>query len=99
MRTETKTLVVMILFVLLFINFEPNGACRLLGDEFEEPWMKRGNLLLSSLQRGRPVRPPGNGCCNTGRCGNPCIGSKKVAGRHVSGASSPTPLTPNSTYH
>ncbi|GJS27927.1 hypothetical protein Tco_0488547 [Tanacetum coccineum] len=76
MRTDTKTLVVMILFVLLFINIVPNGACRLLGDEFEEPWMKRGNLLLSSLQRGT-VRPPGNGCCNTGGCGNPCIGSKK----------------------
>nr|GEU33329.1 hypothetical protein [Tanacetum cinerariifolium] len=88
----------MILFVLFFINIVPNGACRLLGDEFEEPWMKRGNLLLSSLRRG-PVRPPGNGCCNTGGCGNPCIGSKKVVGRHVSGASSPPPLTPNSTDH
>ncbi|GJS27932.1 hypothetical protein Tco_0488552 [Tanacetum coccineum] len=98
MRTDTKTLVVMILFVLFFINTVPNGACRLLGDEFEEPWMKRGNVLLSSLQRG-PVRPPGNGCCNTGGCGNPCIGSKKVVGRHVSGASSPPPLTPNSTDH
>ncbi|GJT13979.1 hypothetical protein Tco_0861021 [Tanacetum coccineum] len=92
MRTDTKTLVVMILFVLLFINIVPNGACRLLGDEFEEPWMKRGNLLLSSLQRGT-VRPPGNGCCNTGGCGNPCIGSKKVSGVR------PPPLTPTSIDH
>ncbi|PWA35738.1 hypothetical protein CTI12_AA607880 [Artemisia annua] len=98
MRTDTKTLFVMILFVLLFINIVPNGACRLLGDEFEEPWMKRGNLLLSSLQRG-PVPPPGNGCCNTGGCGNPCIGSKKVARGRGSGTAPPPPLTPTSTDH
>ncbi|KAJ9564950.1 hypothetical protein OSB04_000916 [Centaurea solstitialis] len=57
----------------------PIGACRLLDGEFEETWMKRGSLLLSSLQTRRPVRSPGNGCNWTGNGGNPCIGSKKVA--------------------
>ncbi|KAJ9565087.1 hypothetical protein OSB04_001053 [Centaurea solstitialis] len=57
----------------------PIGACRLLDGEFEETWMKRGSMLLSSLQTRRPVRSPGNGCNWTGNGGNPCIGSKKVA--------------------
>lgn len=53
------------------MSFESNGARRLFDEEFEETWIQRGNLLLSSLQRG-PVRGPGNGCCNAG-CDNPCV--------------------------
>ncbi|KAD3338333.1 hypothetical protein E3N88_33854 [Mikania micrantha] len=70
-------------------------ACRLLDGELEETWMKRGNLLLSSLQH-RPVRSPGNGCNNTGNGGNPCVGSRKVAGRHGYGGL-PPPVTPTTS--
>ncbi|KAI3526637.1 hypothetical protein L1887_05896 [Cichorium endivia] len=77
------------------MSFEPTTACRLLNGEFEETWMKTGNLLLSSLPRG-PVRPPGNGCNNTSNGGNPCVNSKKVAGRRRGGAP-PPPLTSTST--
>ncbi|KAL7597730.1 hypothetical protein Lser_V15G27135 [Lactuca serriola] len=101
MRSEIKVFAITTAFIFLFMSFEPNRACRLLNGEFEETWMKTGNLLLSSLQKG-PVRPPGNGCCNTGRCGNPCVGSKKVAGRLHSGGAPPPPPpslthTPTST--
>ncbi|KAI3678837.1 hypothetical protein L6452_38141 [Arctium lappa] len=61
----------------------PIEACRLLDGEFEETWMKRGSLLLSSLQQRRPVRSPGNGCNWTGNGGNPCVDSKKVVGHHT----------------
>ncbi|KAI3829739.1 hypothetical protein L1987_03867 [Smallanthus sonchifolius] len=72
-----------------------NGACRLLDGEFEETWMKKGNLLLSSLQHPSE-RPPGSGCGNTGNGGNPCVGSRKVVGRHGDGAL-PPPLTPSTS--
>ncbi|KAL7597728.1 hypothetical protein Lser_V15G27137 [Lactuca serriola] len=99
MRSEIKVFAITAAFIFLFMSVEPNRACRLLNGEFEETWMKTGNLLLSSLQKGS-VRPPGNGCCNTGGCGNPCVGSKKVAGLHGGGALPPPPpstLTTTST--
>lgn len=96
MQRETKKLAIIALFVILFMSFEPNRACRLLDGEFEETWMKSGNMLLSSLPRG-PVRPPGNGCCSTGGCGNPCVGSKKVAGRLNIGVTPPPPSVTLST--
>ncbi|KAI3829741.1 hypothetical protein L1987_03869 [Smallanthus sonchifolius] len=72
---------VALLVLIIFLNFGQNGACRLLDGEFEETWMKRGNLFLSSLQH--PSEPsPGSGCGNTGNGGRPCVGSRKVAGRH-----------------
>ncbi|KAJ9543542.1 hypothetical protein OSB04_023249 [Centaurea solstitialis] len=89
MISKTQNLAIIAIFIMFFINFQPNGACRLLNGEFEETWMKNGNLLLSSLQRGT-VRPPGNGCSNTGNGGNPCIGAKKAAMRN-SGAAAPPP--------
>ncbi|KAL4588090.1 hypothetical protein LXL04_000969 [Taraxacum kok-saghyz] len=92
MRSEIKVFAITTAFLLLFMSFEPNRACRLLNGEFEETWMKTGNLLLSSLQKGA-VRPPGNGCGNTGNGGNPCIGSRKVAGLHRGGTPPPPPLT------
>lgn len=85
MRANTKNLAIIAFFVLIFLNVEPNGACRLLDGEFEEIWTKRGNILLSSLQH-RDVPSPGNGCSNTGNGGNRCVGSKKVAGSHGGGA-------------
>ncbi|KAK1428393.1 hypothetical protein QVD17_17226 [Tagetes erecta] len=97
MTLETKKLAIITLFVLLFLHFQPNRACRLLDGEYEQIWMKRGNLLLPSLQH-RSVPTPGNGCGNTGNGGNPCIGSRKVAGRHDSGAL-PPPLTPTLIDH
>ncbi|KAK1428390.1 hypothetical protein QVD17_17223 [Tagetes erecta] len=97
MRPETKNLAIIALFVLILLHFKPNGACRLLDGEYKEIWMKRENLLLSSLQH--PVVPtPGNGCGNTGNGGNPCVGSRKVAGRHAGGAL-PPPLTPTLIDH
>ncbi|KAI3526639.1 hypothetical protein L2E82_00249 [Cichorium intybus] len=96
MRSQIKTFAITSAFILLFMSFEPTTACRLLNGEFEETWMKTGNLLLPSLQRG-PVRPPGNGCSNTGNGGNRCrIGSKKVVGRPGGGAP-PPPLTSTPT--
>ncbi|GJY23485.1 hypothetical protein Tco_0397143, partial [Tanacetum coccineum] len=65
-------------------------ASRPFGGELEKVWMKTENLLLSSLPRG-PVRPPGNGCTNTGNGGNPCIGSRKLASR-VGGVAAPSKL-------
>ncbi|KAI3829740.1 hypothetical protein L1987_03868 [Smallanthus sonchifolius] len=68
---------------------------RLLDGEFEETWMKKGNLLLSSLQHPSE-RPPGSGCGNTGNGGNPCVGSRKVVWRYGDGAL-PPPLTPSTS--
>ncbi|KAI3668053.1 hypothetical protein L6452_43127 [Arctium lappa] len=86
--------------VLLFMSFQPNGACRLFNGEFQEVWMKTGSLLLSSLPRG-PVRSPGNGCNWTGNGGNPCVGSRKVASGHGGGgggvAIAPPPPQPLTT--
>lgn len=93
MRPHTKNLAIIAIFVLIFLNFEPTGACRLLGGEYEEIWGKRGNLLLSSLQH-RPVRSPGNGCSNTGNGGNRCIGSRKVG---LGGGALPTPVALSSS--
>ncbi|CAI9288481.1 unnamed protein product [Lactuca saligna] len=94
MRSELKSFTIIAVFILLSMSFEHNRACRLLNGEFEETWLKTGNLMLSSLQKGL-VRPPGNGCCNTGGCGNPCVGSRKVVGRlHSGGAPPPPSLTP-----
>ncbi|KAI3506843.1 hypothetical protein L1887_21416 [Cichorium endivia] len=84
------TIVVLILFLL---SFRPIGACRLLNGEFEETWMKRGNILLSSLQQ-RSVRSPGNGCNWTGNGGNRCVGSRKAARRHNDATTSPPPPPP-----
>ncbi|KAI3526641.1 hypothetical protein L1887_05900 [Cichorium endivia] len=103
MRSEIQSFAIITVFILLFMSFEENRACRLLNGEFEKTQMKNANILLSSLQRG-PVRPPGNGCGNTGNGGNPCVGSKKVASRHTHGigASPPPPpvtATPASTDH
>ncbi|CAI9288479.1 unnamed protein product [Lactuca saligna] len=96
MRLEIKVFAITAAFIFLFMSVEPNRACRLLNREFEETWMKTGNLLLSSLQKGT-VRPPGNGCCNTGGCGNPCVGSRKVVGHLHSGGPPPPSLTPYPT--
>nr|GEU33328.1 hypothetical protein [Tanacetum cinerariifolium] len=71
------------------------GFARPFGGELEKVWMNTENLLLSSLPRGS-VRPPGNGCTNTGNGGNPCIGSRKLAGR-IGGVAAPTQLLGN-TY-
>lgn len=97
MSRKTLNLVVTALFILLLTSFKSSGACRLLDGEFEETWMIKGDLLLSSLQRG-DVKTPGNGCGSTGNGGNPCVGSKKFASRH-SGGSPPMPptLTPSLT--
>ncbi|KAJ9543549.1 hypothetical protein OSB04_023256 [Centaurea solstitialis] len=101
MRPETLKFALIASLVVFFISFEPNEGCRLLDGEFEETWMKTGNLLLSSsLQRG-PVRPPGNGCGNTNNGGNPCrsstVGSKNFAG--VAAPPPPTlPTTPSLTH-
>ncbi|GJX85458.1 hypothetical protein Tco_0336232 [Tanacetum coccineum] len=79
-------------FVLLLLSFTPTRASRILEGDFHQTWMKRSNLLLSSLQSGRPpVRPPGNGCNNTGNGGNPCIGSRKIARRPNSVTAPPPP--------
>ncbi|KAL4588091.1 hypothetical protein LXL04_000970 [Taraxacum kok-saghyz] len=99
--SQIKAFAITTAILLLFTSFEPNRACRLLNGEFEETWMKTGNLLLSSLQKGA-VRPPGNGCGNTGNGGNPCVGSRKVAGLHHIGGAPPPPLIPtpiSSTDH
>ncbi|GJS27935.1 putative zinc finger, CCHC-type containing protein [Tanacetum coccineum] len=64
------------------------------GGELEKVWMNTENLLLSSLPRGS-VRPPGNGCTNTENGGNPCIGSRKLAGR-IGVVATPTQLLGNS---
>ncbi|PWA65840.1 hypothetical protein CTI12_AA335320 [Artemisia annua] len=90
MRQETKSLAIVASLVLLFMSFECNVASRPFGGEFEKVWINTENLLLSSLPRG-PVTPPGNGCTNTGNGGNPCIGSRKFAGR-VGGVAAPTQL-------
>lgn len=90
MTQKIKTLVLVTSLILIFTSFKPSEACRLLDGGFEEPWMKRGNLLLSSLPRGE-VRPPGNGCSNTGNGGNPCIGSKNIVGGHGGGVGAPPP--------
>ncbi|GJR72959.1 hypothetical protein Tco_0085324 [Tanacetum coccineum] len=90
MRQETKSLAIVASLVFLFMSFEYNVASRPFGGELEKVWMKTENLLLSSLPRG-PVRPPGNGCSNTGNGGNPCIGSRKLVGR-VGGVAAPTQL-------
>ncbi|KAK9057368.1 hypothetical protein SSX86_022203 [Deinandra increscens subsp. villosa] len=82
MRPETKNLVIIALLVLLFINFDQNRAYRLLDREFEETWMKKGSLLLSSLQHSS-VPSPGNGCSNTGNGGNRCVGSKKETAEKI----------------
>ncbi|MFS7899755.1 hypothetical protein Hanom_Chr00s076421g01791471 [Helianthus anomalus] len=87
-----KIVAIIASFTLIFMSFEPNEGRRLLDRGIEESWMKTENLLLSSLPRG-PVRPPGNGCCNTGGCGNPCVGSKKFAGIH-DGRATPPPSLP-----
>ncbi|GJR72958.1 hypothetical protein Tco_0085323 [Tanacetum coccineum] len=79
------TQLVIIIFLFLAIK-----ASRPFGGEFEKVWMKTETLLLSSLPQG-PVRPPGNGCTNTGNGGNPCIGSRKLVGR-VGGVAAPTQL-------
>ncbi|KAL8215009.1 hypothetical protein R6Q57_004458 [Mikania cordata] len=80
MRPETKKLAIIALFVVMFLNFEPNQAARLLDR----------NMLLSSLHQHRSVPSPGNGCSNTGNGGNRCVGSRKVAGRHEGSAPPPT---------
>ncbi|GKA70050.1 hypothetical protein Tco_0776114 [Tanacetum coccineum] len=64
------------------------------GGELEKVWMNTENLLSSSLPRGS-VRPPGNGCTNTGNGGNPCIGSRKLACR-IGVVAAPTQLLGNS---
>ncbi|GJT13978.1 hypothetical protein Tco_0861020 [Tanacetum coccineum] len=65
------------------------------GGEHEKVWVtQKKNLLSSSLPRGS-VRPPGNGCTNTGNGGNPCIGSRKLAGR-IGVVAAPTQLLGNS---
>nr|GEX87355.1 hypothetical protein [Tanacetum cinerariifolium] len=91
MTQSIKILAVFVTFILIFTSFEPNEACRLLDGGSEEPWMKTGNLLLTSLQRGT-VPTPGNGCSNTGNGGSPCIGSKKVVGGTTSDVASPPPV-------
>ncbi|KAJ9543550.1 hypothetical protein OSB04_023257 [Centaurea solstitialis] len=83
--------------VLLFMSFEPNGACRLFNGEFQEAWMKTESLLLPSLPRGTPARSPGNGCNWTGNGGNPCVGSRKIASRHGGVVAAPPPPQPLTT--
>ncbi|PWA65845.1 hypothetical protein CTI12_AA335370 [Artemisia annua] len=90
MRQGTKSLAIVASLVLLFMTFECNVASRPFGGELEKLWINTQNLLLSSLPQG-PARPPGNGCTNTGNSGNPCIGSRKLAGR-VGGVAAPTQL-------
>ncbi|KAL8226297.1 hypothetical protein R6Q59_000153 [Mikania micrantha] len=98
MSPETKNLAIIALFAtILFLNFQENEAMRLLDGEFEETWMKRGNLLLSSLQQHSSVPSPGNGCNNTGNGGNNCIGSKKVTGRRHGDGARPHPTLIHST--
>ncbi|GJS27926.1 hypothetical protein Tco_0488546 [Tanacetum coccineum] len=93
MSQETKSLAIVASLVLLFMSFECNVA-RPFGGELEKVWMNTENLLSSSLPRGS-VRPPGNGCTNTGNGGNPCIGSRKLAGR-IGVVAAPTQLLGNS---
>ncbi|KAL8215008.1 hypothetical protein R6Q57_004457 [Mikania cordata] len=98
MTPQTKNLAIIAFFaVMLLLNFQQNEASRLLDGEFEKTWTKRGNILLSSLQQHRPVPPPGNGCSNTGNGGNPCVGSKKVAGRRHTDSARPPPILIHST--
>ncbi|KAL4588086.1 hypothetical protein LXL04_000965 [Taraxacum kok-saghyz] len=99
MRSTTQNLALIAVLMMLCMRFEPNGACRLLDGGFEETWMKTGNLLLSSLQKG-PVKTPGNGCSSTGNDGGSCLGSKKVAGGHGHGGAPlpPPPLVSSLTH-
>ena len=83
--------ILMTTLIFSLLSFRPTGACRLLDGEFEEIWMKSGNLLLSSLQTQRPVRSPGNHCNWIGNCGSPCVGSKKVAGYYTIAPPPPPP--------
>lgn len=77
MRQETINLAIIASLALLCVNFKLNEASRHFNGEFEEAWMKTGNLLLSSLPHG-DMKPPGNGCNWTGNGGNNCVGSRKV---------------------
>ncbi|KAD3338351.1 hypothetical protein E3N88_33872 [Mikania micrantha] len=95
--TTTNTILPDLPTVMLLLNFQQNEASRLLDGEFEKTWTKRGNILLSSLQQHRPVPPPGNGCGNTGNGGNPCVSSKKVAGRRHDDSARPPPILIHST--
>ncbi|GKF59757.1 hypothetical protein Tco_0176543 [Tanacetum coccineum] len=91
MKQQVISVALMATFVLLLLSFTPTRASRTLDGDFRETWMKGSNLLLSSLQsRKPPLRSPGNGCNSTGNGGNPCIGSKKVAG-HPNAATAPPP--------
>ena len=90
MKHQVIYVAIMATFFLLLLSFTPTRASRILEGDFKETWTKRSNILLSLLQSRRPpVRSPGNGCNSTGNGGNPCIGSRKVAGRRPNGATSP----------
>ncbi|KAL8259045.1 hypothetical protein R6Q59_026998 [Mikania micrantha] len=56
-------------FILILASNFGSNESQHLDERPEESWLKTGKLLLSSLPKG-PVPPPGNGCCNTGDCGN-----------------------------
>ncbi|KAL8226299.1 hypothetical protein R6Q59_000155 [Mikania micrantha] len=56
-------------FILILASNFGSNESQHLDERSEESWLNTGKLLLSSLPKG-PVPPPGNGCCNTGDCGN-----------------------------
>ncbi|GJX85457.1 hypothetical protein Tco_0336231 [Tanacetum coccineum] len=92
MKHQVIYVAIMATLVLLLLSFKPTRASRILDRDFEETWMKRSHLLLSSLQRKPPVRSPGNRCNSTGNGGDgSCIGSKKVAGRPNAATAPPPP--------
>ncbi|GKE90462.1 hypothetical protein Tco_1567937, partial [Tanacetum coccineum] len=70
MKHQVIYVAIMATLVLFLLSFKPTGASRILDGDFEETWMKRSDLLLSSLQRKPPVRSPGNRCNSTG---NGCV--------------------------
>ena len=92
MKHQVIYVAILAALVLFLLSFQPTRAIRILDEDFEETWMKRSHLLLSSLQRKPPVRPPGNPCNSTGNGGSGhCIGSNKVAGRPNAATVPPPP--------
>ncbi|CAA2978166.1 Hypothetical predicted protein [Olea europaea subsp. europaea] len=89
-------------FIALFflLSIRSHEGARIL-DEEEEEWIRRGHLLLPSLQ-GRTVRPPSpNGCTYIpGGGGSPCrntISEKNFVGRLVA-APPPPPRVITDSY-
>ncbi|KAI3449740.1 hypothetical protein Pfo_006405, partial [Paulownia fortunei] len=99
-KMKSPKVILAIVALVFLLSIKPFEATRIL-DEEEEQWMKRGqNLLLPSLQRGRPVGPPSpNGCTwIPGSGGKPCTASISERNFAVIASHPPPPPDTNDAY-